>query len=602
MRERLLAALAQKGLPPLAAPDAELRPFSLTRRFANHRIRLADGSDRLLRVARTPRAQEGLQHELAAFTLLQTTRLPVVSEYWAVDEERPLATLSSWMPGMSGRGVVDANPEALPQMCQQLGQLRRALEEQTTAPFAMGVVDGRFRAIRPTWREEYLARAWDWYATAERCGATLGPLSKAVIDRIVELSPSLDGPMAPVLVHGDLRPSNLMFEVGAPPAKDKPPPVAVIGVVDWELSVVGDPLLAFALPLELPDEALAWVLQGYGQPTARAWLDDTAALDRLTIYALGRVLQYLAVVVRAQIEDQGDRVGLGLIHAAGLANDRLRPEWVHARLTAALPEHPPVEVPLPPPLDRVGGVIRSAFDRLSGRPALGPKAIEVWAGAVGCALRDRAHEAEGWVRDGEAMLAALEPAAEPRGYEPIADRNAWAASLDGRIRGRDVGGMAVAVWWLALEALEQLGSGADRWPVSDDALRGLESLLHGLRGRPAATDSRGQMLQVTLALAAEHRLPSLLREEPQAGSARVAELSARLLESWEDLTVFGGETPAELDADAFRERTPSVESWAVPLVLLATEAVSDAGSGLPVPRRSLIGALCGAHSPSAGTP
>jgi aminoglycoside phosphotransferase (APT) family kinase protein len=594
MRERLGAALARLGWPGLADPAAPVRPFSLTRRYANHRVLLEDGSSRLLRVARSPRSWEGLQHELAAHTALQTTRLPVVSEMVLLDDEAPRATLSSWMPGLSGRGVVDAHPDALPQMCMQLGQLRRALAEQTGGAFAMGVVEGRFRSIRRTWRDEYLTCAWDWFTTAERVGASLGPVSRAVMARIEALSPALDAAAAPVLIHGDLRPANLMFEVGVPPGKDQPPPVAVVGVVDWELAVVGDPLLAFALPMELPDEALAWVVQGYGQHDARQWVADDAARDRLAVYGLGRVLQYLAVAVRAQIEDGGERAGLGLAHASALAAERLRPTWVRERLQAALPEAAPESVPLPRPIDRVRGLLRGAFARFACRPALGPAAVEPWVGAVGASLRDRGHEAEGWVRDGELSWAAIEPPAEPRSGQPIADRAAWAIAIDRAVRSAPAAGMATVVWWLALEALERLtaATGPDGWPVSDAELRGLQSFLHVVgRGAPPP-DVRGRLLASTLALAAERRIPSLLGVDP--ADERADDLLDRVAESWEDLTVFGGEQPEALEPAALAERVAGDGAWAVPLVLLATEVLDD----LPIPKRALIGALCGSFAAS----
>jgi aminoglycoside phosphotransferase (APT) family kinase protein len=60
----------------------------------------------------------------------------------------------------------------------------------------------------------------------------------AAMDRLIEWLPQhLPAESAPAIVHGDYRMDNLVFHGTEP---------RVIGVLDWELSTIGDPLADFA--------------------------------------------------------------------------------------------------------------------------------------------------------------------------------------------------------------------------------------------------------------------------------------------------------------------------------------------------------------------
>jgi len=585
MRGRLDAVLATLGEP--RAVDVE--PFARSRRYENWRVSLEDGSARLLRVARDVRSHRGLLHEAAAHEVLKSTELPVVRSYRLLDPEAfgAPASLSSWLPGLAGQGVMDAYPEALPGICEVLGMLRRAMEDQTSGAMAMNVVDGRFQAIRSSWADEYLARVWDWHRSAVAVGATVGPALTGLMDQLEGLLPALQSVDRYCLVHGDLRPVNLSLEVLDPAEKDAPPEVDVLGIFDWEFAVMGDPLLGFALPLELPDDALACLLVGYGADTARAWLDDEAALMRLSAYSIGRAVQYLALAVASQIEGGGMPWGHGMAYAAALIAERRRADFVRDKLIRALPDELPVQVSVPDLGDPVRAVLRRAFGRLGGRPILGPSVLGAWLGSVGAALRDRDHEAEGWARDGELLLDALGPGIDLRGFEPIADRRAWVRSVDARMRGAEDGRVS-GIWWLALEGLVVLSNAIDptEWSVSDDVLRGLESFLEVMRAQPAAQGPREVLLYALLGLVSEERVGTLLGA-PDLDRTRARH--ERLLEAWEDLTVFGGVQPKQMGADDFIGRELSLEGWVVPIVLFATSVARN----LPVDRARIIGALCG---------
>ncbi|MEZ4315934.1 MAG: aminoglycoside phosphotransferase family protein [Myxococcota bacterium] len=587
MREQVDRVLARLGDPA----SVEIQPHSRSRRFENLRVRLGDDTVRLLRIARSPAGARGLQHEAAAFEVLKSTDLPVVNRYDLVDPEvfGAPASLSEWLPGLAGQGVLDSTPAVLPDVCEGLGQLQRALEVDTAGRFAMGVLDGRFQAVRATWRDEYLTTAWGWYRAAERAGASLGPLGRAVIERIVELSPALDAADRFCLVHGDLRPVNLTFELGPPPAKDAPPEVGVMGMFDWEFATLADPLLGFALPLELPDDALAHIVVGYGAADVRNLLDDARAVDRLTIYALGRALQYLGLVVAAQLEDHGMAGAHGLTYGARTCAERIQPGFVREKLLRAMPEQLPAEITVPDLEDPVRAVSRRALRRLAGLPVVGPRQVGGWMAAAAAALRDREHEDEGWVRDGEMALDELGASEEPGGGEPIADRHAWRVALDARVRA-STSDLARGLWWLALESLAMVSatSDPDGWSVDDAVLRGLQSSVELLVQQPVrAVPDREALLGALLSLTCEARVPELLGVP--ASPDRSAGHKARMMELWEDLTVFAGRNPGSMDERDFDSRTPGLAGWVVPVVLLATSQ----STGSPVSRPQIIAALCG---------
>jgi len=80
------------------------------------------------------------------------------------------------------------------------------------------------------------------------------------------LEESVPDPSDPALVHGDYKPDNLMF------AKDTPP--EIIGILDWEMSEIGDPLTD-----------LGWLLSYWADPddertTARTYMQDDLFYDR----------------------------------------------------------------------------------------------------------------------------------------------------------------------------------------------------------------------------------------------------------------------------------------------------------------------------------
>lgn len=552
-----------------------ITPQGVSRRHENWKIELEDGTARLLRICRTPDASS-LEREQAALNRLQLVEIPVVSSYQRVDEHfgKP-AAITSWIEGSGGIGVMDAHAEALPSMCRMMGELRAELEEHTVGTFAVDASQGRFRAARPNWAAEYATLVYDWHESAVRSGVSLGPVGAELLDRIAQASPVLAQVKQACLVHGDLRPANFVLQVEKSPEKAVAPNLTLLGVVDWEFARMGDPLLAWALPLELPVDALAHVIDGYGRERVEAWLTDPGALTRLQTYAMGRVFQYLADVVRHQLADDV-HWGHGLTHVARLCQERLRPDFVKDKLTEALALEPLPEVVAMPVWEvPERAVLWRALTQLSFRPSLTPAQAHAWMAAVACGLRHATHADEGWAREGETHLEQL-PRWSPRGFEPITDRRGWIVGLE-RYVASTRSDAALAALALGFQALATVGgeAGPNAWMTSDHLLRGLQTLVESIAQQPTTNDPRDTLRDAALGFAAEVQLAALLRRP--IDQRRQAERMASLREAWEDLTVFQGHTPVE---GAPWDPT----TWSVPVLLVAGPALQ----GLPMTLGELV--------------
>ena len=132
----------------------------------------------------------------------------------------------------------------------------------------------------------------------------------AAMDRLIDWLPLHIPPeSAPTIVHGDYRMDNLVFHKTEP---------VVIGVLDWELSTIGDPLADFAYHVMtwrvtpelfrglagidfaasgIPDEA-AYVA-AYCRRTGR---DEIAAWDFYMVYSLFRIAAILQGIAKRAVD------------------------------------------------------------------------------------------------------------------------------------------------------------------------------------------------------------------------------------------------------------------------------------------------------------
>ncbi len=557
---------------------ASASPYSLGVRHHNWRIELLDRRVYLLRIA-VSGDPSSLDREAAAHAKLRGTGIPRVEHYHRLPDalfERP-ASWSPWIDGSPGGGVLNAHPELLPALCARAGAVLRQLEEHTAGPFGTAAVDGRFRPIRPSWAEEYRALAHGWTSKARRAAADIGFLLDDLVERIEDGLERLASVSRSCLIHGDLRPANFILEVSPPPEKGALPPFDLRAVVDWEFAIMGDPLLGWALPFDLPDIALAHLIEGYGRTAIERW--DRTTLRRLEIYALGRVLQFLATVVASR-ERGNPRWGAGMARAVQLASERLEDGFVERKLNRALEIEPAAPFSPPEPLPPAQSLLFRALDRLAREPGLGPRQAERWMGAIAAALLDREQAEAGWFKDGEQILESM-PGVTHRGFAPIGERPIWLRALWERAC---IDARALAAFWLGLRAITTLTRPPDgpAWPVSQDVLGGLQTVVETLAREPEPTAARERLFDALVGLGAERALVPITGTHIPGWRAHHLQL---LREAWEDLTLFEAATPEPIPE-------PGEAGWRVPVALLAAEQAGP----LPFPTPALVGLACGGHN------
>src|SRR3984893_18007876 len=161
------------------------------------------------------------------------------------------------------------------------------------------------------------------------------------MDRLIEWLPEhLPPEGAPAIVHGDYRMDNLIFHPSEP---------RVIGVLDWELSTIGDPIADFAYhvltwrvtpelfrglagvdfaALGIPDEA-AYVA-AYCRRTGRAAIPDW---EFYLVYSLFRIAAILQGIAKRAID--GTAAGADAVEQGRLARPLAEQAWELAQSLAS---------------------------------------------------------------------------------------------------------------------------------------------------------------------------------------------------------------------------------------------------------------------------
>jgi aminoglycoside phosphotransferase (APT) family kinase protein len=159
----------------------------------------------------------------------------------------------------------------------------------------------------------------------------------AAMDRLIEWLPQHLPPEAPpAIVHGDYRMDNLVFHKTEP---------RVIGVLDWELSTIGDPLADFAYhcltwrvtpelfrglagidftALSIPDEPayVAAYCRRTGRETIPGW-------EFYMVYSLFRIAAILQGIAKRAIE--GTAAGADAVEQGRLARPLAEQAWALAQ-------------------------------------------------------------------------------------------------------------------------------------------------------------------------------------------------------------------------------------------------------------------------------
>jgi aminoglycoside phosphotransferase (APT) family kinase protein len=240
-----------------------------------YRIRLADGSGLVLKVAPDP-AAPGLAHEHdlirteAMFYRATRGRIPV-PEVVHADDEYLLMTECPGENWYSQRDQLGRDQTGRDRLRTELGGIVAALHEITGTSFGYPQ-----NPPAATWRAAFTGMMADALDDAERYAVPLPWPVDQIRALIADRGDLLDAVETPVLVHFDLWDGNVLLHEGR-----------ITGLVDGERAFWGDPVAEF-VSLSLfgdiqDDEAF---LAGYGGPGFDAGTRRRLAMYRVYLYTL----------------------------------------------------------------------------------------------------------------------------------------------------------------------------------------------------------------------------------------------------------------------------------------------------------------------------
>lgn len=502
-RPELEAVCAHVKLPPPVSVNL-VAPIWV---HANFRLAFASETglpDLLLRRVVSSPGHDSLHNELAALQILRRIGgVPIVDNYRILPPGliAGQAALTSFLPGVAAAGQAEggARSELGASVLREVGRVIRTLSEVPLRTFGLDGDANVFVQTAETWQAEWQRAVDGAEARARAAGADPGGLVDAAVARIRDRIGALGPVRRFALVHGDLQPRNLLFEVKGDRA-------TLSGVVDWENACVGDPLCEWASPLEASGPSLARVVDGYGPDAARALLEPEA-IARLEVYAWTRQLVRLAFVGTEVFRyDGGRRRALLVEHARqqdGLlrAGDAIRTKLARA-LDATLGEAGRGWRP-----DPADVLLRRALEALRHAPAprthdATPLLCALAAGLLAASLESAA--VDRWIELGHVALDEVNDQRTPLfGGAP----GAWTALAD-RVVARvlaedDVAGWSLTALTLVHAAAARIGCGPEvRWGLegwvgaiatSEATLRmsDADRLVHALLARAAAVRLEG---------------------------------------------------------------------------------------------------------------
>ncbi len=364
-----------------------------------------------------------------------------------------------------------------PRVAADLGASWRRLGHCEFEWFGTRAGGGRLLPRRASWADTWLATAARAMRMARQAGVDLGPLSDRLLEAVRERADALHGVARFTLVHAGLKPGALLyrFEEGAEGG------VALVGLDEWDVAVVGDPLLEWGFLLTTPEEQLAPILHGYGREAIEAEL-TLDSMARIEAYHLTTCASRIANVAIA-VQSSGWSAVLGTLETARRAAERaLVPGFAESRIRNALaiaPPHAPAYSEARPwAAERVLRISTGLVRDESGAP---PPAVPGLISAVTAGLIAKVYGgrpgnellAESAVDMASWMVNALGQIPAVESHEPIADRRAWLCALARTMWvSAEKGPGATGLWLVALAAaaLDVLDD-----TLSDGSLRGLEA-------------------------------------------------------------------------------------------------------------------------------
>ncbi|MBT3221338.1 MAG: phosphotransferase, partial [Proteobacteria bacterium] len=439
------------------------------------------------------------------------------------------AGLGHLVHGLDGFQLIQADEGYLKNVYQEIGRIMAALADEPIPYFGLRADGNFFVPQRESWRSEWVARTRQHHLCAQSLGTDLGALSQDLFAAAKERFNTLDSCKSWALSHGDLSPANLRFQAEAADPE-------LVGVVYWPIAAVSDPRVDWAGQLFLPDEALAHVVEGYGQEQVEELMDDTAALELFFFGECLSRLRYAIDIERIATRGQAMRT---IEHTRMFAQAALQPNWLKNRLDKALNQSEWGPLVQPPPLHVA---LRHGLDFLKVSPPLAADHTAFLLVVLGSSLLGIVHKDSGrtCIEAASRAAGALERPGLYLPCEPIEDLQAFKDSLLRAVveplRGQNPGMcLSLVACWLFLASIEELGD-----TVSSSVLRGGERLVRALVARESQSRKSKIQLQTQFAhaffgLAAIAALPDLSDNAPGDLEPIAAALEQQLNDSWEQI-------------------------------------------------------------------
>lgn len=177
------------------------------------------------------KSAHAIDREYRVISALKNTPVPIPAALAWCDDSSIIGTPFYLMSFLDGRVFVDQSlPGLAPAERMAIyREMNRVISELHRIDIdAVGLGDyGK--------REDYLSRQISRWSS--QLAAAKIPVPEGALRLMAWLPAHLPPPQPAALIHGDFRLDNLIFHPGEP---------RVIGVLDWELSTIGDPIADFA--------------------------------------------------------------------------------------------------------------------------------------------------------------------------------------------------------------------------------------------------------------------------------------------------------------------------------------------------------------------
>jgi len=177
------------------------------------------------------KSAHAIDREYRVISALKNTSVPVPDTLGWCDDESIIGTPFYLMSYLDGRVFVDQSLPGMapPERAAIYREMNRVISELHRLDIdALGLGDyGK--------REDYLPRQITRWSS--QLSSAKIPVPEGALRLMAWLPAHLPPPQPAALIHGDFRLDNLIFHPSEP---------RVIGVLDWELSTIGDPIADFA--------------------------------------------------------------------------------------------------------------------------------------------------------------------------------------------------------------------------------------------------------------------------------------------------------------------------------------------------------------------